>query len=271
MNPPTLTRQIRESSGAAVTTARGMGGDALPAILPLLADSDPDIRLTAAECLEAVIPADPASESAGKVQDAAIKLMVDDDDQIASTGANILLKCPPKDANAKLAMAFGRASVEYVKVQAPIIAGVHGTEHDRIAWQGFLATETDPDISGGLHTGLARMGVEESRAWFLSTLLQSKLLASELWIDRAVYMLDTWVVPTLVKMLEREDAAYTVSPDDSPKVIRVKDLAAWAVLTILKPPTDNPDRRVPQPVAKRSYTPEEMNQVRAIAKAAEAK
>ena len=201
------------------------------------------------------------------VQTAAIKLLTDDDDQTASIAANILHKIPPMDRNSELALAWSKASVHFIKEQAPILAGYYGTEHDRTAWIGFLATETDPETVGGLHTGLAKMGAEPSREWFLVKLLAVKGQPTELWIDRSVYMAESWVVPSLVKMLDRNDAAYTVSADHSPEIIRVQDLAAYAILTILKPLPGDATKTVPAPVAKRRYLPEEINEVRGIARA----
>jgi len=281
MNPATLARQIREASGDAPATARALGSAAVSVIAPFLADPDDDVRLTATESLAAVAELPLDADTVKAVQTLAIKILTDDDDQIASTGVNILHKLPPKDRNSELLVAWSVATVDFVKEQTPIIAGYHGTLEDRSLWEGFLLgaqePRTDPEEDsvtpetiGGLHTGLAKMGFKPSRDWFAATLVESKLLASETWIDRAVYMSDPWIIATLARMLDREDEAYTVSPDEQPKIIRVKDLAAWAILTILKPAADDKSKPAPaptpSPVAKRRYSPEEINQVRDLAR-----
>lgn len=266
MNPETLTRQIRESSTEATTTARALGFGAMDVIAGFLRDQDDDARLTAAECLDVVAVVTLEGEQRTRVQDAALLLLTDADDQTASIGSNILLRLPPKGAHDKLITAFQLASVENVREKIPMIAAIHADESDRHAWSAMLPIETNPDVVVGLHTGLARMGLKESRAYVTSKMLAAKGQPADDWIDRAIYMNDPWVIAPLERLLSREDAAYTVSADHMPEVIRVQDLAANAILVILKPPTDRRELPVPSPTGKRRYSVDEITQVRAIAR-----
>lgn len=266
MNPETLTRQIRESSTEATKTARALGYGGMDVIAGFLRDKDDDVRLTAAECLEVIAVPSLEGEQRTRVQDAAMLLLTDADDQTASIGSNILLRLPPKGAHEKLMAAFQVATVQNVREKIPMIAAIHADETDRQAWSVMIPIETHPEVVVGLHTGLARMGLKESRAYVSAKLLAAKGQPADDWIDRAIYMNDPWVVTPLERMLSREDAAYTVSADHMPGAVRVQDLAANAILVILKPPTDNKDLPVPSPAGKRRYSVDELAQVRAIAK-----
>jgi hypothetical protein len=250
MTPETLAAQVRAGGSDAVATAAKMGPSAVPTLQTLAKDKDPDVRLVTMRCFDAV--------GTDAAIDAALAALTDQDSQVASRAAVVLHHHPPKGRGTDLIGAFGAAKDAAVRTEIPKVAGRVPTDADTKVWVTILPTVKDDQVRDGVLTGLAKMGHQPSREWFLGKLAAADGHQARPWLEAAEYMDDAWVLPTLAKLLDRRSAVYTVAPDIKPEDVRVCDLAAYVIFKITK-------AKVEFPVAKGRYNDVQLDAARAAA------
>lgn len=250
MTPETLAAQVRAGGSDAVATASKMGPSAVPTLQTLAKDKNPDVRLTTMRCFDAV--------GTDAAIDAGIAGLTDPDSQVASRAAVLLHHHPPKGHGGDLIAAFGAAKDAAVRTEIPKVAGRVPTEADTKVWITILPTVKDEQVREGVLTGLAKMGHQPSRDWFLGKLGGADGPPARPWLESAQYMDDAWVLPTLAKLLDRRTGVYTISADFKPEDVRVCDLAAYVIFTITK-------AKVDFPVAKGRYNEVQIDAARAAA------
>lgn len=257
MSQTNLEQLLLEKSSKAVEAARQSIADAITVLERQSAHSDPAVRLTVISCVRALI--DESSEDHRRTLSAlCVRMLNDRDEQVASAATMILYNNPPAGMDMELRAAFAVNRYSFCKTYIPMIASFHADAAQTQFWEANLTIEDDPDILGGIHSGLARMGFEPSRVWFRAKLESMSGGESEDWFDRSVKLAASWVYPAIVRCLNRTDDAYTAAADFRPIVIRIMDLAAWTLLTMT-------GEKVDFIVAKRRYLDTEIAKVREIA------
>jgi hypothetical protein len=223
--PNDIYQQIKNKDYGAQATAVRLGAAASPLIRPLAADPDREVRLLAFVCLDLAGGPDAIA--------AAFDGLRDTDQQVRSRAVMLLLNHPPKEEQKKLLAAFKASKDQFVRSRLPLVAGRLAPEISPRDWVVLLPLDTDPEVQHGLHLGLARMGDQGSRDWFLQGLKAAHGYDLSSWLEDAEYIDQPWVLPSLVPLLDRTERALDVMPDDGQnRYLRACDLAAKTIITI---------------------------------------
>ncbi len=223
--PYGIYEQIKNKDyGAQATTVR-LGAAASPLIRPLAADPDREVRLLAFVCLDIAGGPDAIA--------AAFDGLRDTDQQVRSRAVTLLLNHPPKGQGPQLLTAFLASKDHFIRSRLPLVAGRLAPEIPARDWAALLPLDTDVEVQHGLHLGLARMGDQASRDWFLQGLKAAHGYALSSWLEDAEYLDEAWVLPGLMPLLNRTERAQDIRPDDGQnRYLRACDLAAKTIITI---------------------------------------
>jgi hypothetical protein len=225
--PNGIYEQIKKKDyGAQATTVR-LGAAASPLIRPLAADPDREVRLLAFVCLDLAGGPDAIAAAFDGLRDA--------DEQVRSRAVMLLLNHPPKAQERQLLAAFRASKDPFIRSRLPLVAGRLAPEISARNWLVLLSLDTDADVQHGLRLGLARMGDQASRDWFLQGLKAAHGYDLRSWLEDAEYLDDPWVLPGLAPLLDRTERAMDVMPHDGQnRYLRACDLAAKTIITITR-------------------------------------
>jgi hypothetical protein len=254
MPDQTLAYQIRHKDYAAQGTAARLGVAAGQTARPLTLDADREVRLLALVCLD-IVGGDDAIE-------AGIDRLGDNDEQVASSAVMLLRHHPPEHREYELLAYFRSRKDPFLRSQLPRVAGLLSQPSLIKEWVALLAVDANEDVQRGLRVGLARMGDAASRDWFLQGLVAADGPPVRPWLADAQYIDQPWVLPGLVRLLDKTRRAEEIMPDDGRnRFLRTCDLAAASILKITKTKPPFPFPRTTQ------LTAEELAQVKRIAAA----
>jgi hypothetical protein len=244
-----LVSQVKARDNRAMVTAAKLGAPASPALEPLAADSNVEVRLLALNCLE--------STGGPEATRAALARLNDADEQVTGEALQILHRYPPAEQAGALLTAFAVARFPVVREETPMIAGRLAPKVDPQPWKALWIKERDALVKERLLVGLARMGDADSRTLFVKNLQAARGADAVAWIDYAKYMQDPWIVPGLAKLLDQTEKAMDLAPDlRNTLPQRTCDLAAKALVELT-------GMKVPFAVKRvQPFSADELNQIR---------
>ena len=240
--------EIRSGNWEAQLQATRFPG-ATPELIELVRTSDPDTRLLALACLNAIGGLD--------VTHTALSLLEDPDPQIAVDALQVLYKHPPHDDPDCLLATYSAVENGYLKAHLARIAGVLEPTPDPAPWKALWKGDPGEPAASGLMTAIAKMGDFEARAQF--ALEMNNAIGSEFepFFEAARYIADTWTIPLLDNLLERTDPVLTLQVLGQPKSLRVCDLAVELLVELTEPDLSFTVDLISQ------YTPEQIIELRA--------
>lgn len=251
MSTDALVSQVETRNPESLATAARMGPSAGPVLARLARHADPEVRAQALICLRAA--------GGPEAAPTALAALDDDDATVVADALQVLQAHPPANDAALLA-AYDR--YEEPREQLALIAGRLGSRANVNAWKARLRT-TPPGtaVANALLAALARMGDPDARRELATRLDAAHGYDSPVWIDRAAYQEDPWVLQPLAKLLDRTERATEVTPDDpsDQRPLRTCDLAADAILKLTGAKVSFPAPRTTP------YTPAEIEEFRRLA------
>jgi HEAT repeat protein len=200
--------------------ARGAGGAAVAALVPLLANEDDEVRQLAVHCL--------AETGHPRAADALASAVMDAEPEVAMAAARALHRLATPALAPGLLHAMGRSSEPIVRRELALVVGrVAGPDAVPVL-RDRLGREQAPEAAEGLLVALARLGDAQARRSFEERLLASRGLERKTWLDHAEYIGQPWLVRPLEKLLADTTPVLRVGVDARPDLIealRVCDLA----------------------------------------------
>lgn len=230
--------------------ARGAGGAAVSALLPLLGNPDDEVRQLTVHCLAET--GDP--RAAGGLASA----LLDAEPEVAMAAARALHRLATPALAQGLLDAMGQASDPTVRREIALLLG-------RVAGPDAIATLRDrlgrehaPEAAEGLLMALARLGDPDARRTFEERLLDARGMERKTWLDDAEYIGQPLVRP-LEKLLGDTTPVLRVGVDARPDLIdalRVCDLALILIATLSRARFSFPITRA------KNYSAAEIEEVR---------
>lgn len=221
-----LSLQVETLKPESLATAARLGPAAGPTLARMARHANPEVRAQALICLRA--------SGGNEATPVALAALDDEDATVVVHALHVLQAFPPAN-DAPLLAAYDRHEEE--RDQIALIAGLMGSRARVAAWKiHWLSSPSDSALANALLTAVARMADPDARREFSVRLSAARGHDSQAWIDRAVYQSDRWVLDPLSKLLDRNERAVELTPDDPTDLrpLRTCDLAANAVLILTR-------------------------------------
>jgi hypothetical protein len=237
----------------ALEAAKAGGPGVYDTIEPLTADPSPEVRAIALRVLDAA--------DRPRARPLAVKALADPTDHVKTFAVAVLRPDPPSDAMPAILSAFHAANDPALRGEIALLAGRVDPPGLVDAWRSAWAGEPEPYAKADVRKALARMGDQTSRQTYAADMKQAKGREAFDMIRGTAYFEDTWPVPHLAALLDRQDVALHLAADyKDTHPFRVCDVALEAILKLTGEPVDF---QVPRPT---QYKPSEIEAVRAIAR-----
>lgn len=252
MDLQTLVKQVKEKRPEAQGTASRLGQQGTAALVPLTDDPDPEVRNMALICL--------GITGGSQASEVALKKLKDEDNQVVAQALQVLFKHPPIGMEKELLEIFRSTQDEAIREDLPLIAGRMSPKIDPGPWKELWQKESNQEVKKSLLIALSRMGDEQARQEFVKQMLSSEGTETLKWIDHCKYMENSWIVPHMVPLFNRQEVVVYLTPDlKNKRPMRIVDFVIPAVIELTGAQVSFPVKRtVP-------FTPEEIEQVRRIA------
>ena len=218
--------EIRAGNWEAQLQARSFPG-ATADLIEIVRSGDPDIRLLALACLNAI--------GGLETTHTALSLLEDPDPQIAVDALQVLYKHPPHNDPDSLFKTYQAVQSGFLKAHLARIAGVLEPTPDPKPWKKLWKDGQEEPAASGLMTALARMGDFEAKAQFVLEMNNAIGAEFEPFFEAARYIADPWTIPLLDNLLERTDPVLTLQVLGKPKSLRVCDLAVELLVELTEP------------------------------------
>ncbi|HEY7725130.1 MAG TPA: HEAT repeat domain-containing protein [Anaeromyxobacteraceae bacterium] len=215
-----IVQGVREKDHAVQLAARGAGGAAVPALVPLLQDPDDEVRQLAVHCL--------AETGDPRAADGIAQALLDPEPEVALAAARALHRLATPPLAPGLLDALGRARDPLVRREIALVLGRVAGPDAAGALRDRLGREQAPEAAEGLLVALARLGDQEAQRAFEQRLLAARGLERRTWLEHAEYVARPWLVRPLEKLLGDTTPVLRVGVDARPDLIealRVCDLA----------------------------------------------
>lgn len=236
----------------AIDAAKATGPTAFGAVEPLLADPSPETRAIALRVLDAA--------DRERTRPLAVKALADRSDHVKTFAVAVLRPDPPSDSMPNILSAFNSANDPALRGEIALLGG-RVTPPDLLdGWRAAWAGEDDAYAKADVRKALAKMGDEAARKSYIADMQQAKGREAFDLIRGTAYFEETWIVPALIPLLDRQDVAIHLAADyKNTHPFRVCDVALEAILKLTGAPVEF---QTPRPT---QYKPGEIEAVRAIA------
>ncbi len=206
-----IVEGVRGKDYSVQLVARKSGGQAVPALVPLLRDPDSDVRQLAVHCL-----AETGDPSAA---DGLIEALLDPDSQVAMAAAKALHRLARVQQVDRLVDARERITDPTLRREVALILGRIGQPALVQTLRAHAGRDAAPEAAEGILVALAKLGEGEARRVFRERLLSSRGLERKAWLDYCEYIDQPWLLEPLSKVLDDPTPVLRVGVDARPDLI----------------------------------------------------
>lgn len=225
------------------------GPEAVPALLPLLDSSDPQVRQLTVQCL--AVAGGPA------VKPALLRVLRDDNEMVRAAAVQALPAYAEGADAPTLEEQLSHGRDEFVREQLALLIGSIGGPQDirKLATQQLV--EKDQEASHAMLLARVRLGDPQGRQQYLSQLHAPEIKTRVQALKSLLYLKDRSLAPEVLPLLDDSRLAEKAGPSHSDYFNRVCDVA----VNMLDKMLDHP---FPFRIGiARRYSPEDLAQAKA--------
>ena len=250
MQTEELLQRIRRKDWNVLEPPIRVPTNAAPAVAPLLADSDNEIRELAVAVIDKM--ADPDAKQA------LFKALADKNEVVRGSAARFLHQhCTAKDADALVAHLRAHPD-EYVREQIALLLGKLGEPAVKRPLEERFLIEEWPHAKQAMTLALTRLGDPDHRKAYIVRLNQQDPKARVAAVEDLLYIQDKTFAKEVKPLLDDEREGKNVGPSHGPYWIRVCDVAINVLDQVLGHPFPFEVKRV------KRYSAQELSQAKRI-------
>lgn len=250
MSASQIVERIRMKDWRIVQEPGSIGPDAVPAILPLLGEQDPEVRELALACLD-----DAGGEAAAR---AIVGALRDPEESVRAQAARSLPRHATAAHLSDLMKDVAASGDENVREHAALALGRIGNASTVNALHRRLGVEKDEDARHAMSLAMARLGDKAASKRFAERFRSREPKALAAALKDYAYVADPRFLPDVLPLLDDARDALNMAPSNAVFFVRVCDLAVVALDAALAHPFSFEVSQV------KRYPPEELNQAREV-------
>jgi hypothetical protein len=249
MAPDQIVANVKRKNWDLVEEPGRVGPDAVPALLPLLNDPDPQVRELTVQCL-AVAGGPAASQGLMKALDDRVET-------VSAAAVRGLAKHLTPDDGAAMREQMARNPNEYVREQLALLLGKTGDRSNLASLASRKAVEKDKHTQHAIVLAMARLGDAASKGEVRSQLKSAGVESRVGALRDLPYVNDRSLLSEALPLLADERPGLNIGPSHGPYFMRVCDVVVMVMGDML-------GKVFTFETGRRRYTPEEVTEARRV-------
>jgi hypothetical protein len=217
MTPSEIVERVKRKDRDVMAQPGSIGADAGPALLPLLDNPDPQVRVLTVECLNVA--------GGAAARHGLLKALHDPIETVRGAAARYLSAHYDKQDLPVIQRELGRSPDEFVREQLALLLGMSGDAANIPVLLGRARAEKDENARHAASLALARLGESEHRTLLIDRLKRDDPEERTRALRDLPYVNDRSLLKHVVPLLDDTRPGLNVGPSHGPYFIRVCDVA----------------------------------------------
>jgi HEAT repeats len=248
MTPSQIVERVKQKDWGVLEQPGIVGADAGPALLPLLGDSDPQVRALAVACLNAA--------GGAAARQGLIKALHDRIETVRAAAARYLHEHYAKEDIPVIQRELTASPDEYVREQLALLLGKTGDDSNIKLLLARIPVEKDEHARHAASLALARLGEATHRHHLIERLKQDDPKERVNALKDLPYVNDRSLLAHVIPLLDDTRPGLNVGPAHGRYFLRVCDVAVNVANEML-------DKPFPWVEPVKRYSPEQLSEAKA--------
>jgi hypothetical protein len=245
-----IVEYVKHKKWGSVDQPGVVGPDAVPALLPLLNDPDPQVRELTVHCLDLA--------GGPEAAEGLLKALNDRIETVGAAAVRALATHYTPEQIPAIRAELNSNRNEYVREQLALLLGKTDDASNILFLNARLPAEKDEHAQHALSLAMARLGDAAKKNELRARLLQSENVAQRVAALRDLpYVNDRSLLADALPLLDDQRPGLNIGPSHGPYFIRVCDVVVLVTGEML-------GHVVSFNLNRRRFTPEELDQVRKV-------